>query len=304
MKTILITGGNSYIGEKVIEILLKQSYIIIALVRQKTYIFNNFDKYKEIIFDLEEDISKLLYIENEIDCICHLAAYIPKNSSDPDEASKCLMINSIGTLNLLKFAEIKQIKHFIYLTGANVYKNNNGTSKEEDSVFLSERSVYYLSSKLVGEYYVNAYDLKGIIKSTVLRASSIYGNLKKHDFITKTIFNLFNDKTVTVTRNGFRADLVYIDDVVEILAKSIIKEIYGVFNLSTGKLQSIEEAVKLIHKNFNKSPEKIIYIESNYLDRGFPAINSEKASKTFDFEFTNFELGVKNLIYKVKNNID
>ena len=104
-ETILITGSESFVASFLIN-KLKRKYKIIGID------FNN--KSKNTNFKI--DIRKSLYnkLKNvKLDFIIHLAAVSNDKDAKRDPVN-CFNTNVIGTLNLIKLANQKKVKNFIF----------------------------------------------------------------------------------------------------------------------------------------------------------------------------------------------
>jgi UDP-glucose 4-epimerase len=301
MKTVLITGGSSYLGRGIITKLLNDSYRVISLYHSKKNTdIKNFN-FLEFYYDFEEELS-IPRFDFNIDFICHLAAYIPNNMSDSNLAEKCLIVNSLGTLKLLKFAKEFNIPRFIYASG-NLYDSKYETVSEETPLYPSKRATYYLTSKLVGEIYVKHFEEQGNIQSTILRFSSLYGNLLKQDFITRTIFKLLNSEKINVFNPNYKIDLTYIQDAIDVTVKCIKDDIIGSFNISSNELISISQIVDLILDKLHSKRPLVEFSESNNTDKGFPKINNELATKRIGYTPTRVIDGINKIINNLEDSV-
>lgn len=118
---ILITGGLGKIGSRLCEHLSQDNYII-ALDN-----YSNNSAYGNCAEMIKGDIRDQQYINsivNEVDIIIHTAAQISVDKSidapiyDADN-------NISGTLNLLEASRKSDIKRFIYISSAAVYRRRN-----------------------------------------------------------------------------------------------------------------------------------------------------------------------------------
>lgn len=293
MKTMLITGGDGFIGKKILNAFLDLNYYVYTL--SNVGYSQKLENHTHIIHDIEKPLDDIKTDKN-IDVICHAAAYIPSDMNDYSLAKKCLMINSIGTLNILKFAERNGVKHFIYLTSANSYKYSNKIVTENSCLDPSTRATYYLSSKVIGEFYVNHFKEMGLIDATIFRLSTVYGKENK-DLLNLAIKNILDDIPFEIYNKDYTTDFIYVEDIIDIIVSSVVTPTFGTYNLSSGHSKNLEDVISLICSLTNKEKEKLIYISDKLHDKGFAAISNEKAISTFNYQMTSLVDGIGELIY-------
>lgn len=302
MKTILITGSSGFLGKKLVKIFLENGFNVIAASRNpKNENININDNTKTIKLNLENGADDLDYIEDEIDVICHTAAYIPKDFNDSSLAEHCFKINSLGTQKLLEFAVHRKIKHFIYYTSGNAYDYSENPVNENAKLYPSQKATYYLGSKLLGELYVEHYRQKGFLNTTTFRLSSVYGNgMKKNEFILDSIMKILNLEEITIYNNDiYKTDFVYVDDIVEATILSMKNENYGIYNVGSGVSCSLGQVGSIIVKHMNRSEELIKILPVTDLDKvvkGFSALDMNKTKVSIGITPTNIEVGLKKMI--------
>ena len=143
MDTILITGGAGFIGSNLIDKLLEQNNKIITIDNFDNY-YNPQIKEKNILeirenmkkLDIDEKYFKLyrgdirnkdnlriIFIENKIDLVIHLAAMAGVRSSiiNPEYYYE---VNVMGTINILNIIKEKEIKKLIFASSSSIYGNN------------------------------------------------------------------------------------------------------------------------------------------------------------------------------------
>jgi UDP-glucose 4-epimerase len=223
--------------------------------------------------------------------------------NDSSFAQECVNTNGIGTLKLLEYAKKNAIKNFIYITGSNTYRQSDISVDEKFPQYPVNRATYYLSSKVLGEFYVKHFEEIGSINSTILRISSIYGNLIKKDFITNSIIKLIKGEKVFIYNADYKADFVYIQDVIKIIFSCIENAITGTFNISSNKLFSIREIIDIILHFLKDKNELIEYSSAVKIDMGYFLVNNELAKNILGYAPTNMNEAIKEIIFKVKSTI-
>lgn len=300
MKTVLVTGGSGFIGEKIVDLLLNKGYKVISLDRSKKDQYKQHHSLTNIVYDLSDDISKLI-IPYDIDVLCHSAAYIPKNMADLEEAKKCIEINALGTLKLLQFCEQKEIKHFIYFNSGNSYLYGDIPREETDILYPVDRATYYLNSKLAGEIYVKHFDNKNIINASIFRLSSVYGNSKKPDLVVNLLNKAIEDKEIQINNKNYKTDFVYIDDILKVVEYSIKNNIYGVFNIGSGERKSLLDVIEGIRFTTKFKVKNLVVNNEESKDVGFSALNISKLKEMIqDYQPTQLFEGIKKIYFDLK----
>lgn len=297
-KKILITGGLGFIGSKICEKLIKKNYEVIIFDNFFSSTNKKIKGCKLIKTDITDYKSlKKIKIKN-IDSIIHLAAQSsgPSSFEFPDQD---VNINIIGTINIIKFCNLNNIKKIVFASSFTVYGNSiNQRVNEKD--YCNPLS-FYAVSKFASENYIKILCRKYRIDWNILRLFNVYGpgqDMERMDQGIVSIFlNLVKKNSVIKIKgrkDRFR-DLVYIDDVVNaflhcLKKKRSIKN--QIFNIGTGKKIFIHEIINKIAKLYNK---KVIIKQVDYTPgdiHGCYADPSKLKGTGFNFKF-NFDRGLK-----------
>ena len=122
-KRILVTGGAGFIGSHIVDSLVKQSAHVIVYDDFRKGDLKNLENSIKDIEIVKGDIldqSSLNKACKNIDIISHQAAQLEITRSRADPAAD-LTTNTIGTLNVLRAAQEKQIPKIINASSACVY---------------------------------------------------------------------------------------------------------------------------------------------------------------------------------------
>ena len=85
----------------------------------------------------------------------------------------------------------------------------------------------------------------------ILRPSNIYGPGQKDFWLIPQIIQKFKSKKIVINNINVKRDLIYIDDFVQAIIKSIpLKKDFQIFNVGSGKSNSINEIVKILKSFF------------------------------------------------------
>ena len=185
-KKILITGATGYVGQHLVNALLKREYIVYVLVRKKSNIFSNDKNVHQIIGDINDPI----ILPPGIDTIFHCAGVIW-------EIEQLEKVNVLGTKNIVDIA-IKNNCQLIHLSSAGVIDPHN----------------VYEWSKYRGEKIVLE-AIKIGLKAHILRPTTIFGpgkNREGNSFI-ELIKNMRNGYYKNIGHGVY--NIVYVDEVVK-----------------------------------------------------------------------------------------
>ena len=259
--TILVTGHAGFIGSHLTKRLLKENYKVMGVddfndfynpkwkeENVEAFLKNkNFRQYKVDIVDPKR--LEMVFKENEIDLIIHLAARAGVRSSiaNPLLYEK---VNVKGTLSLLEMARKFKIKRFIFGSSSSVYGNQEKIPFSENDP-VNEPVSPYAATKKGAEALCYTYSYLYDMQMTVLRFFTVYGPKGRPDMapylFTKKIL-----KEEAITRFGDGSssrDYTYIDDIVEGIIKAAEKEFkFEVFNLGNNQPVKLSEFIKLVEE--------------------------------------------------------
>ena len=185
MKKIIITGGTGRFG-----FILK----------------NNKTKHKLFFPNKRElDIKKLKTIKNYLalkkpNILIHLAGLSRPMNVHEKNIKKSIDLNIIGTANITKACEEKNVK-LIYFSTNYVYPGTVGNYKENDSLLPVNN---YAWSKLGGESSVHLYNNSLILRVCMTEKPFVhkeaFSNVKTsfmyHEVVAKILFKLINKKGI------------------------------------------------------------------------------------------------------------
>ena len=210
-KYIVVTGGSGRFGK----ILKKKNY--------KNFIFP--PKSKLNILKLKS-IEKFLKKTNP-KIVIHLAGLSRPMSIHETEIERSIMLNIIGTSNLVMICKKMNIK-IVYFSTSYVYPGKKGNYKEQDPILPINN---YAWSKLGGESAVQMYK-----NSLILRVC-----MTEKPFLHKKAFS------------DVKLNFIFHDEVATILKKIINKK--GILNLG-GPTKTVYEFAKKYNPNVKKAFDK------------------------------------------------
>ena len=297
LANIALTGSSGLLGRHISSVLLKNHFRVIASSRRKSPI-----KHTNLVWrkmDLNKKLNQKILDKTfgRVSAIIHAGAYVSGNSKMINKKS-IKICNILATERLAHWAAKRNI-HFVYISGAIVYKSKNKINSENSKILKASRNIY-CNSKILSERKLLFYKKKGL-KLTILRPSSIYGwGLHKSKIICKFInfskrkkeINIYNpDKT--------NINLIHAYDVSDAVLKSIKKGAKGIFNLGSSELSNFYQVATLSNKIF-KNKKKIKILKKNKISSiNMLHVNIKKAKKILNwrpnfFLYHGLSLMVKN----------
>jgi len=270
MKRILITGGAGFIGSHLCERLLNDGHLIYCVDNLVSCSFDNIKhliERKNFMFYKCDVTRSPIKIDDKIDEIYHLAS--PASPKDYQERPlETALANSLGTLNLLRFAIEKKAK-FLFTSTSEIYGNPEQHPQIEEYNGavnpLSERACYS-ESKRFGETLVSIFRRKYKLDAKIVRIFNTYGPRMRHDdgrVIPTFIWKALHNEDIPIYGDGKQTrSFCYIDDIIDGLIKMMESEYFGPINLGNPneEISVLSLAQKII--DLTKSKSKFIFLRS------------------------------------------
>jgi len=299
---IFVTGGAGFIGNHLVNTLLKNGNIITIFDNfsnsDKTSISSFLDKGVKVI---EGDITKLEDITNaskDHQVVIHLAAKISVKDSikNPCETFR---VNVDGTKNVLTACKINNIKKLIVASSAAVYGEGNQNSKLTEKSKTNPISPYG-ESKIMMEKEIKKNASNYNIEYVILRFFNIYGIGQSSEYagvITKFLEKIQNNENLVVFGDGMQTrDFVSIQDVVNLIYDVLTHDKNGIFNIASGKVTTIKELAEMMI-SLSKENLKIDFLPLRKGDIKHSAADISLAKENFDFTpIIDLKNGIKNLL--------
>jgi len=254
---ILITGSESFVGKELIKQCKENKISVMGIdsmnIKNAEYIYHQIDI-------RDPKISEV--IPKNIDAIIHLAA-LSRDADCKDKAYECFDVNVIGTLNLIKAANKKNVKQFIFASSEWVYNDftENEEKDENEIIDASKHTSEYALSKIVSEINLKQQFMNKFCSVTILRFGIIYGPRKNNWSAVESIFDQIKNKseiTIGSLKNGRR--FIHVSDIVDGIIKSIGLNGFNILNLTGDHLITMKN---LISESQNICSKKITIIEKD-----------------------------------------
>ena len=129
----LVFGATGLIGAHLVERLLKEGAEVTGVSRGKIIKKISSKKYHYISLDISNN-KEFSKIRGKFDVVFNLAAHIATGYTTED-AKKCLLINAIGTLNILEFMVKKKINLDLFRAHRDLHVRTNFQHKKKSQRF-------------------------------------------------------------------------------------------------------------------------------------------------------------------------
>lgn len=253
---ILLTGATGYIGSYTVHYLSRDtSNTIIPLCRRLPAHFRNWkSKFGVVECDVTQLQDLTEAVPEKIDVVIHLAA---SNNVDTEQMpEKALIVNGIGTRNMLEVARERGCKLFVYFSVVQVYgrygKEAEGTITVDSPVACVDD---YALTHYVGEVYCRMYALRYDLNIGVVRVSNVFGcpvhpKIDRWSLVPGNLcLSAYKDGEIRLKSSGKqRRDFVslqYVSESVEHLMKEA-RSGFNVYNLASENTFSILEVAKMV----------------------------------------------------------
>ena len=235
-KRILITGGSGCIGSNLVKVLLKAEpeRIVVLDDLSASYEWNLPNNSKVVFIKgsiLDEERMKRAF-SFKPHYVFHLAAHFA-NQNSVDHPETNLMVNALGTLKTLEYANLVDVEKFVFASsGCSVYGNKAPLPLREDYVSLHLDTPYQIN-KLVGELYCNYFHDYYGLPVAIARYFNVYGPGevpgRYRNVIPNFIWWSLHEKPLPIMGSGEETrDFTFVEDIVDgTLRMGVVKEAVG-----------------------------------------------------------------------------
>lgn len=239
---ILITGGNGYLGRKIVEEIIKRGHTAVLLILEgtDTKMFSKFQNI-EIYSTSKEDIEKAC--KTNIDCILHLATLYGRNGETYEDILKA---NLLFPLIILDNAIKNNIKHFF----------NMDTAIQD---LTNEYSITKKQFREWGKYY----GIHNKLRFVNMISEHFYGPFDSEIKFIANMLKQFkaNKPYIETTLGEQERAFIYIDDLIEAILCIINHELkkedldFEEYELGPDYNIKIKDALIIMKKLTNSTSE-------------------------------------------------
>lgn len=250
-KKVLVTGGNGYLGRKLIESLLAKKAVVYSFGLQEKSLIDGVSYCRLDLRDKEKLRKEVEKIQPEI--IYHLAASLDRERSFENK-EEVFEVNLNATINLLNAMKDIKYRKFIFTSTSEVYGGGKISPPYKEFSDFVPASPYSLS-KYAAEMTIRSFSDSYQKSYVILRIFNFFGaGMPKGFFIPQLKDKLEKGEDFDMTKGEQIRDFVHIDDVVRALLLSS-KESLGndVLNVCTGTGRSIKDIALYLKENLQST---------------------------------------------------
>ena len=193
------------------------------------------------------------------DALIHLAA-ISRDKDCLADPVTAFSVNVNGTINLIRAAQARGVRQFIFASSEWVYGNvaNEAVQTEEFAIDIRNLHSEYAITKLVGEQMLRLACERTAWAATVLRFGIIYGRRPANWSAVEQLFFAARDKeTIEVGSARTARRFIHVSDICRGIIAAIGRSGYEIFNLSGDSLITLGEIVETGAKIWGTRPSLI-----------------------------------------------
>lgn len=284
-KSILLIGGNGYIGSRIYHDLnLKYNIKNIDLV----WFGNNIDSE---VKDFRHLTTK--YLE-KFDIILLFAGHSSVKMCDGPVLS-CWNNNVNNFINLIKKIDKSQL--LIYSSSGSVYGSNNLHGKEDFVLEFKPINNYDLTKYTIDieakKFISEGYNIVGLRFGTV---NGFSPNTREELMLNSMVKSSILNKKIVINNKTINRPILGLNDLVYAVEKIISNPIPGIYNLASFT-DNVENFSKYVSNYCGSSIIETVNVGNNY---DF-VMDTEKFTKTYNFQFN---CSPKSLIKEIIDNFD
>lgn len=228
---VLVTGAAGFLGRRLVPILAKRGYQIVAVDRNPNPGLDATAYY-------QGDISRsdvLTAVREPVEAIIHLAADV-----DVCAGYDNIVDNVYGVFVLCRWAEEKAVRRFIFPSTIGIFDVGHKPEQANESSPIAPSSLYAMS-KYLGECCLKASRVRFII----LRFPYLYGPGDARSTLADIIRFVLSGQAAKI-RNE-RRDYLHIDDAIQAILKALeYRGEEACFNVGSGALVEMKDLAEMI----------------------------------------------------------
>ena len=300
MKSILVTGSNGLLGQKIIEQVLKYGGVnLIATSKgSNRYPIKQGYHYAEMDI-LDPENVKAVIEQYKPDAIIHTAAM---TNVDTCEVQKDLAykLNVEAVSTLIKLCELHNI-HLVHLSTDFVF---DGAAGPYDELALPNPVSYYGETKLKGEELVKAAKCRWAIVRTII-VYGIVSDMSRSNIVLWAKGALEKGEPINVVNDQWRMPTLA-EDLADGCLLAVEKHAQGIYNISGKDMMSISELVSKVADFWHLDKSMIREVSSASLNQNArrpvrTGFILDKAMNDLDYQPHSFEEGLAILDQQIRD---
>lgn len=302
MKTILVTGSNGLLGQKITEKILTEGRLNLIATAKGANRFPVDGGYEYAEMDiLNAEQVKQVVLKYQPDAIIHTAAMTNVDTSETNKDA-CYQLNVAATQNLVSLCEEHHI-HFIHLSTDFIFDGGDGPYVETDA---PNPLSYYGETKLLAELAVQNSKAKWSILRTVL-VYGITADISRSNIVLWAKGALERKQPINVVNDQWRTPTLA-EDLAEACLLAVENAAQGVYHIAGKDYMSIADLVRKVADYWSLDHSLILEISSAGLNQKAkrPAKTGfvlTKAIEDLKYNPHSFEEGLKIVDEQMKNGV-
>jgi dTDP-glucose 4,6-dehydratase/UDP-glucuronate decarboxylase len=274
MTKVLIAGGAGFIGSNLSKKFLKEGHEVIVVDNFATSSKKNIEELEgnPAFTFLDYDVTNPIPEDIAAEAVFHLASPASPNHHSKISyhalAMETMMVNTTGTLNLLKFAESNNAT-FLFASTSEIYGDPLEHPQKEEyrgNVSTTGPRAVYDEAKRFGETLTSYFWREKGVNARIARIFNTYGrNMHKDDLrmIVRFIQQALSNEPITIFGDGTQTrSLCFVDDLTEGLSRLMFYENTNqqIVNLGNPEEHTVLEYAEIV-KNLTESNSEISFSE-------------------------------------------
>jgi dTDP-4-dehydrorhamnose reductase len=291
MTTILVTGGNGLLGQRIIYALRKKEGIKCISTSRGENRMKEQSGYTYESMDITDKLSvEKIFEKYSPQHVIHTAAMTNVDACEMNK-EEAVKQNVSAVENLILQCR-KYNTHLVHLSTDFVFNGENGPYVETDAV---DPLSHYALTKVESEKRVIESDLRWAIIRTIIIYGTVDDN-SRSNVVLWVINALKNKKAITVINDQYRSP-TFADDLADACIAACLKNAIGIFHVSGRELMNILDIAKIVADYFKLDAAYIKPVSSLQLNQ--PALRPpvtgfiiDKAVNELDFHPHTFLEGL------------
>ena len=197
-------------------------------------------------------------IPHNADALIHLAA-ISRDEDCRNDPYLAFDVNVQGTLNLIRAAQERGVRQFIFASSEWVYGQvaNNAVQTEDQPIDVTRIMSVYALTKIVGEQSLRMAHQQDVLPAvTVLRFGIVYGPRPANWSAVESLFNdVRSQNVVTVGSLASARRFVHVSDIAHGIISALGWDRFEVINLSGDSLVTLRNVIQESSNLLGRRPE-------------------------------------------------
>lgn len=282
---VLIVGGTGFIGSHVVDLLVGEGVDLVVFARGPERFRPPLPQVKYVFGDLADPARVESALSGGIDAVVHLASTTVPDTATQDPLSD--VENVRGFVCLLQLCVKHAVKKVVFASsGGTVYGIPKTLPITEEHA--TDPICSYGATKLAMEKYLSCFARSYGLQYVTLRLANVYG-IRQDPERTQGAIAIFLAKALrgeplTVWGDGSVVrDFVNVRDVARLCFLTLLSTAVGVFNAGSGQGVSINDLLRLISAQLDRSLE-IVRQPPREFDVPAVVLDCRKASAVYSWQ--------------------